>query len=168
MALKGIAKTLEKDRGFKKAMGELAKLSRKPYLKVGVQADAGIHPEGNFTVANIGATQEFGTKEAGRENKVYIPPRPWLGSTFTEKKEEFEQFQDKLAKLMLAGKSTLEDLLERLGFKMTSAVKGKISEGDPSWPPLSRATIEAKGSTKALIDTGFLRNKVTHIKGFDE
>lgn len=160
-----IIKTIVKDNGFKKAMGEIAKLSRHPYLLIGIQSDAGVHPDSDFTYANIGATHEFGTKRAGAGNRVFIPARPWLNPTMTEGKKDFEVFQDKLANQMLNGKLTLEDLMDRLGLKIQSAMRAKVSSNIA--PPNTIMTIKRKGSTRTLIDTGLLRSKISYLMRFE-
>lgn len=53
--------------------------------------------------------------------------------------------------------------LEQAGQILEDAVKAKIGEYQPGWPPLSPSTIERKGQDTPLLETGELRESIHHI-----
>lgn len=55
-----------------------------------------------------------------------------------------------------------EQVLRKAGAFLEGKIKEKITHSDPSWPPLKPETVKRKGSSKPLIDTGRLRNSITH------
>ncbi|AIY89894.1 phage virion morphogenesis protein [Geoglobus acetivorans] len=55
-----------------------------------------------------------------------------------------------------------EGILIAAGSFLEGKVKEKITQGDPDWPPLKPETIRRKKSSKPLIDTGRLRDSITH------
>jgi len=55
-----------------------------------------------------------------------------------------------------------EQILRLVGSFLEGKIKEKITHGDPSWPSLKPETVKRKGSSKPLIDTGKLRNSITH------
>jgi len=54
------------------------------------------------------------------------------------------------------------EILRIVGAFLEGQIKQTITRGRAEWPPLSPETIKRKGSSKPLIDTGKLRNSVTH------
>lgn len=146
----------DKDLGwtdFMKRIGEM-KIDR---LRVGILADSeagGLHVEGaDLSVAEIAAVNEFGTED-GR-----IPARSFIRSSFDSNREANVRLFDKLLGQVLDGKMPLEQALGLLGLKMSSDIKKKITSNVP--PPNAPSTIEKKGSTKTLVDTGRMLNAVT-------
>lgn len=55
-----------------------------------------------------------------------------------------------------------ERILRLAGAFLEWKIKEKITHSDPEWPPLKPETIKRKRSSKPLIDTGRLRNSITH------
>lgn len=55
-----------------------------------------------------------------------------------------------------------ERILRIAGAFLEGKIKEKITYSDPDWPPLKPETVKRKGSSKPLIDTGKLRNSITH------
>jgi len=69
---------------------------------------------------------------------------------------------NKIPELLNALPKEKEQILRKAGAFLEGAIKQKITEGDPSWPPLKPETIKRKGSSKPLINTGKLRASITH------
>lgn len=68
----------------------------------------------------------------------------------------------KLFQRFIEKKLSADHALKLLGEWGVKEVRDLI-HGQPSeWPPLQEATIAAKGSDKALIDTGELINSITY------
>lgn len=66
-----------------------------------------------------------------------------------------------LMPLLNQGKVTPAEILKQMGPFAEAAFKAKLTEGP--WEPNAPDTIAAKGSSRPLIDTGLLRNSLTHV-----
>ena len=90
---------------------------------------------GNGTpVAYVASIQELGWGP--------IPPRPFMRSTFGEKKENWAVTMGGAARAVLAGKETAKSAMDKLGLMVTGDIYRKISE--ITSPPLSPITIELR------------------------
>lgn len=142
---------------FKKAVKELAKGD--PHVRVGVFTDAaggGDAREGGFTNVEIAAVHEFGALEAG------IPERSFIRSTFDAHRKEYGAILKKLLFRVIEGKMVVRQMFDIIGAKIVADVNRKVRvEGVP--PPLKQATINRKGSSRALIDTGRMLAAVTWV-----
>ena len=59
-------------------------------------------------------------------------------------------------------KGKKERILRKAGAFMEGEIKKTITSGRPGWKSLNPATIRRKKSSKPLMDTGAMRNAVTH------
>lgn len=59
-------------------------------------------------------------------------------------------------------KGEKERILRKAGAFMEGEIKKTITSGRPDWKKLNPATIKRKKSSKPLMDTGAMRNAVTH------
>lgn len=91
---------------------------------------------------------------------VNIPERSFIRSTFDEKNGDWVRFLERQLDLVFDFKITVREMFERLGAKIVSDIQEKIQTIDT--PPNSPITIENKGSSNPLIDTGGLRQRVTY------
>jgi len=114
--------------------------------------DAGKHSSGDITVAGIGYAHEYGT--------ATLPERSFMRSTIQAKKKEIIALQKKLLKQIVNGKIKMEAGLGLLGEFMSDVISQKIVS--ITSPPNTPETIEAKGSSNPLIDTGQLKNSITY------
>lgn len=129
-------------------------------VHVGILEGEGRADHGGLSVAAIGAIHEFGAPKAG------IPQRSFLQSTLDERSKDIDVFTQKLVgKIMRIEKGSriprARAVLGRLGAKVTSLVKRKITKGPGIPPPLAPATIARKGSDRPLVDTGLLLASIT-------
>jgi len=131
--------------------------AKRGYVAVGLPAeDVGgtVYDDGQ-TVAQVGAQHEYG---AG------VPRRSFLRTPFTAKQDDLtaaiaKQFED----VFQRGKKA-EQALGLIGTVAVNISKGAFtSRGYGEWPDISAATKEDKGSSQVLIDTGTLRNSITHV-----
>lgn len=145
------------DKGMRRIVRETGNVAaNKPYVKTGFLEDSGGHRGSNLDVVEIASVHEFGTED-GR-----VPERSFMRTSFDENEKSFmEATQEQLNDIMFNGKTT-EQALGLIGQVIESAVKKKITEGDSSWEALKPATIERKGSSKPLIDTGQMRQSVRY------
>lgn len=96
---------------------------------------------------------EYGTSRG-------IPPRPFMRQTFERVKNKVQRIIAKELEMIYAGTSTAKTSISRLGEWYTGEVKRTFSTG--KFAENSQKTIKKKGSSKPLIDSGELRNSVTH------
>lgn len=96
---------------------------------------------------------EFGTSRG-------IPERPFLRTSVTKNHAKYKSAVTKIAKNIVNGTATMEGELNRLGLVAQSDVQQTIGSNLP--PPNAPATVAKKKSSKTLIDTGEMRQKVTY------
>ena len=141
------------DLGFKKVMAQIAILSNAQVL-VGVQEGSrtvagfrrGRPVKGGVNIAQYAAQNEFGTKD--------IPERSFIRSSFDENLPMIESFVVRQVGFVIDGTIDPIEMLKRIGLVMQSNITTKIRQ--IVTPPNSPRTIALKGSSKPLIDTGFM------------
>ena len=126
-------------------------------VKVGIVsngAGGGVYPDGQ-TVLDVGLMHEYGTEK--------IPMRSFLRAPFFVKKKEIESFVVKQFQKVIEKGFPAESALELIGIKAQSiSQEAFTTKGFGQWQELSPKTIEKKGSSQILIDTGTLRNSITY------
>lgn len=129
-------------------------------VTVGIHEDAGMHAaapgERAMTNAQLGALLNYGD-ETNKLNghSAPIPPRPWLipGAT-----KAIEAITDVVVE-RLRGDADMAQALDAIGAVTAGEVQQYMT--DLKTPPNAPYTIEQKGSSNPLIDTGALRASVT-------
>jgi hypothetical protein len=101
-----------------------------------------------------GAVHNFGSVSQN------IPARPWLTEGANEGVDKYKQVARNKVPRVMDGTMTVQNYYNLLGEIGKSEIQKYIRNGD--FVPLAAATIEAKGSSKPLIDTGQMRNAVTY------
>lgn len=69
---------------------------------------------------------------------------------------------NRIPDILRAMQEEKERILRIAGAFLEGKVKEKITQSDPDWPPLKPETVKRKGSSRPLIDTGRLRDSITH------
>lgn len=128
----------------------LQELMTGKFVTVGIHEDTGMHEDDGITNAQLGAVMEFGT------NNGNIPARPWLTPGVSSGNEEYIKI---IADGLEDGQQP-EQLLEMVGLVAVAKVQQYMV--DLRSPPNAPQTIARKGSSNPLIDTGALRQSVTH------
>lgn len=113
--------------------------------------------EGDMTMVELAAIHEFGSPAAN------IPERSFIRATIHAQGDEIKTFLRKAAKAVVRGDVKVERVLNVLGTKLAADMKKLITTGDGIPPPLKDATVRAKGSSRPLVDTGQLKNSITHV-----
>lgn len=152
---------------WKKISAELKKAKRRPHVKIGIQGRSALDkktgksesgakfvPLGAATLVDIATMHEFGGDPGP-------PERSYLRATMDANKEKYIALTDKLRSEIVQGKMTLKKALTILGMTIVKDVKLYIRAGIA--PALAQSTIDAKGSTTPLIDTGQLINAITYV-----
>lgn len=104
-------------------------------------------------LAVIAAANEFGTST--------IPERSFLRVPLRANQEEFAKVFRAQLPLVASGELSLFQLMEQLGARAVSVSQEAISGGIQ--PGNAESTLERKDSSTPLIDTGRLRQSITHV-----
>lgn len=134
----------------------LKRLEEKGTVKVGVLAESGdkSHSSTGTTVSLVAGVHEFGAPDRG------IPERSFIRGYVDENERDIREKIRKSTRQVIQGKKKVGDVLEILGLVFVGEIQERISTGIE--PPLNRKTVERKGSSKPLIDTGQLRSSILH------
>jgi hypothetical protein len=143
------------DRGMDKIRKEIAALSQLS-IKAGIIEGAG--SKDGVSIAQYAAYNEFGVP--GKKKKWRIPPRPFIRGFVENESAEIKAMQEQLVKLVSEGKMSADTAVKRLGQFAQDGIKRYIMSGN--FEPNAEATIQRKGSSRPLIDTGTMRNSVRY------
>jgi hypothetical protein len=156
----------DRDMGMKALMALAAQIADEaPCVVVGI-AGGQMHKTAGISVAELAATHEYG---------LGVPERSFLRATVDKGRERYLASMQKAMKATVVyaskHKSSWDPLksvsLKRLALVIEGDVKAAIAAGIP--PPNAQRTIDKKGSSTPLIDTGQLRRsilgQVRSIKG---
>lgn len=139
------------DKGYYNIVRNVEK-AKTAFVSCGLHQDAGSN-EG-VHIAEYAAYNEYGTDN--------IPSRPFMATTFDQKRGKIEQEIKKEYDNVLQGQATTYDALRRIGIKYSEMIKTTIETVD-FLPKLADSTIKAKkGSTRTLIDSGQMRKSVNY------
>lgn len=124
-----------------------------------MHVEIGFFPEAHYPdgkpVAYIATIQEFGYPEGG------IPARPFFRPTITQNKTEYgQQFAGAMAGTLAGKIPSFASALEQIGGLAAGDISKAISR--VTNPPLAQATIDRKGSSKPLVDSGLMIQSVTY------
>ena len=116
----------------------------------------GLHGDVGGDILSRGIYNEFGTDK--------IPERSFIRAGFDTEKNNISNDMIKIAERVVDGQIKVKTGLNLLG----DATKGRIQEFavDLSDPPNAQATIDAKGSSNPLVDTGQMIGSIDYkVKG---
>lgn len=126
---------------------------------------AGIHEYG----CNIPVTLKMraylhsqGIHLSPNKTHIHIPERSFLRTGHDENADRVLNQTERALSLVINGSMSIDELLDLYGEQMSTAIKKKIR--DISSPPNSGVTIERKGSSNPLVDTGGLIESITWRK----
>lgn len=121
-------------------------------VKVGLpKGGANPYPDGT-SVIDVGVWNEFGTET--------IPERSFLRAGIREGAPAYRRLNRRNLIKMREGEKTSDQAMGELGLKAAGDVQEMVL--DVKQPPNAPRTIARKGSENPLIDTGHLRQSITH------
>lgn len=139
----------EKDFGLDGIIRRAVAMAGDSYALVGIFEGAVAEEDGKTaSIAEYAGYNEFGTSK--------IPARPWMRTGYDQSIARIQAQMDGAALAALDGANV--DPLTVGAVNMQEALKRSIVDGN--WAPNAPSTIEAKGSSRPLIDTGAMRNAV--------
>lgn len=135
---------------YRQKLDEIRKaLSKARTLRVGFMENA-TYPDGT-SVPMVAAVNEFGAPSRGQ------PPRPFFRRMIKAKQGEWP---GALRTLLKSNDYDAHAALDALGQGIAGQLVESINELTD--PPLAPSTVRGKGFDKPLIETGQMRNSVTH------
>jgi len=162
-------RVIDEDKGFKRLMHELSRIGD-PSITIGIHdKDNKPYERGQgtaATTAQIGTFHEFGTLDRFEDSspatggKRGVPQRSFLRSTMDENQDKHADLMARATGKILDGALPVKVALGLVGAKVAADVQKKIKSGIK--PALTQQTIEEKGSSKPLIDTGQLRQSISY------
>jgi len=146
------------DRGFDRILREFKRSSRGVEARIGIQApEASVVREGGATNVQIGVAHEFGVAENN------LPERSFLRSTADKNKGEYARLVQGLLSRFVDGRSSIKQVVGAVGEKVSSDVKGLLTDGVA--PALSAARIKQRAEkgtgSRPLHDTEQLKGSIT-------
>jgi hypothetical protein len=139
-----------KDNGLNERLAELKSIGGK--VAIGVLGSTAGKSHGATTLYDVAAANEFGTSR--------IPERSFLRGTFDANRAKVVAFCKKQGLEVARGNITNAVALERIGAFVQGLIQLRIAAGIP--PANKQSTIDRKGSSKPLIDSGQLRSSITY------
>lgn len=102
-------------------------------------------------VLDIAVWNHFGTRR--------IPARPFIKVAFFRGRAAARGMMERMARAIIAGQMTMQQALGLMGQWGMGQIQTTIASSIP--PPNAPSTVERKGSSTTLIDTGRMRQAVT-------
>lgn len=135
----------------------------KARVRVGVLADAAKDPPKDkngktgkppkYTLLEVAGVHEFGAPAAN------IPQRSFIRAPIDAHAEDITRLQAVLLTQIVEGRITEAAALDLLGAKVASWCQEAIDDGIE--PALADETVQRKGSSKPLVNTGQLKSAIT-------
>ena len=136
----------------KKALAAMVKrMKGDQEVVVGLPSDSQPYPDG-ISVIEVGINNEFG---------ITVPERSFLRSTISDKRREYSKEVEKLAQRAFQKGKPVSIVLNVMGVKMQADVQEKIRSSVP--PPNAPSTVEKKGSSVTLIDSGHMHSSIRYV-----
>lgn len=148
--MSSVVKVKINNKGLEKELELINKIG-KARVKVGVQADAGIHSESGESLVDIGIWNEYGT--------VHIPSRPFIRQTFEDNQQALAQYLGRVVENVAKGDDLVQEL-SKLGQWYQDKQKKTLTSYP--WTPNAPSTRRRKKSSKPLVDTSQLVNSIRY------
>lgn len=124
-------------------------------VKIGIFGNKNARDD-SMTNVKVGMKHEFGSFSEG------IPRRSFLKDPMQIKRKELLNKTGKVIDKKITDNKGSDEILETIGVIGETIVQQAFeTSGFGTWEPLSSGTINKKGSSSILIDTGQLRRAIT-------
>ncbi|HHF5750533.1 hypothetical protein [Haemophilus influenzae] len=148
--MSSVVKVKINNKGLEKELELINKIG-KASVKVGVQADAGVHSESGENLVDIGIWNEYGT--------AHIPSRPFIRQTFEDNQQALAQYLGRVVENVAKGDDLVQEL-SKLGQWYQDKQKKTLTSYP--WTPNAPSTRRHKKSSKPLVDTSQLVNSIRY------
>lgn len=163
------AEVIEKDMGWKRIQSEVKRF-KNSYTAVGYFSGASDKLAMRAFINENGARIKVTPKMKGywlynfgvmlKKPFINIPARPFMKQTFEKNKDKIRPVFEKELSFIFEGKSDAKASLSRIGEWYTKKIKRVFIEG--TFAPNSSFTKSRKKSSRPLIDSSEMRNRVVH------
>jgi hypothetical protein len=126
----------------------------------GSAVQVGIFAEVGDKVLTKAIVNEFGTTQAGKKRNVTIPERSFIRSTYNKQYKKVSKRFGQIFYSFAERKYDVKRRLKLIGQEQVSETQKTITNFKT--PANAPSTIQKKGSSHPLIDTGELRSKITY------
>lgn len=140
----------EIDHGYKRFVTDITAMGHYT-VKVGIMSGESVE---GVAVVDYALWNEFGTSR--------IPARPFISTTYDLHHEEVEKFIEFLANKLIVGGTTPDAVANTLGQQYVKKIQETIRHAGSWAVPNAPSTVEQKGSSSPLIDTGRMLNAVSY------
>ena len=147
-----IKSTFSGAEALKKELKNMMEQFDAPIVTVGIHEDAADPPEGEISMAHLGAVHEFG---AGN-----VPQRPWLQPGFDSGVDEYKKIMEDGVAAAAEGTGDLKQAMNQVGLVAVGKVQQYMTELKS--PANAKSTVRRKKSANPLIDEGNLKGAVAH------
>lgn len=146
----------DKDKGYAALFARLG-AAKRAFVTVGVHGPEGseTHQGTELTVVDVATIHEYGLGNC--------PARSFIRAYADESKAANEKRLAVVARNHISGTIPIDQGLDRLGLKMVAEIQNRIVAHIA--PPLKPETIDRKGSSTPLVDTGQLKSSIRHEIG---
>jgi len=149
---------IDRDRGWRRIMGRYKQM-RGSYVDIGLFAGK-FNPEHGTQIVEYAFYNEFGTRR--------IPERPFMRKTFDENKRKYARLLKDMKQKIEDGSYTVKGALAVVGMEARNDVVQMITREPSPFVPNAPSTVEKKGSSRPLIDTGEMMRAIqfaVYLKG---
>jgi hypothetical protein len=144
----------DQDNGYKALVKTVFGFA-KPVVTIGIHEKEGSHPYPNGkTLLDIANINEFGSDDG------HVPMRSFVRAWFDTAEPELRKEIASLMEGVIDGTLTKDQILDAIGLSGVGKMQANIAQGVP--PPNAPRTIQLKGSSTPLVDTGLLRSSITY------
>jgi len=149
-------KITDNKKDYDKFKKQFNKLKKRPLVAVGVLGKEGseVYEDDTATTVDVATYNEFGTDT--------IPARSFLRSTYERDQSKFLAILRRYKLQLVREKITVRQVLTFVGEYAQKQIQKTLTAGGIPFIPNSPATIESKGSSKPLIDSGQLRQSIRY------
>lgn len=150
----------DKDMGWSRIVDLLTKeLAAEPHVLVGVREAAGAHEDedgnsGELTIAAVALFNEYGTTNG------VVPERSFLRSTVDTNRARYLKLLGVGVGAAIDGTRSMDQSFDLVGIKAVGDIQQAIADGIE--PENADSTVERKGSSTPLIDSGQLRQAIDY------
>lgn len=117
-------------------------------IQVGILGDA----DGELLL--YASVHEFGAPS------INVPERSFIRSTFDDKESEIEKVVEDMLVSYVEGDIDFDSCMDAIGEYLVGLIQTTIR--DMASPPLLQATIDAKGSSGVLVDSGLMLDSIDY------
>jgi hypothetical protein len=141
---------------------KLEELKKRPHVAVGVLGKEGaeLYEGDEVTTVDVATFNEFGT--TSEDGTVAVPARSFIRSTYDRDQSRFLAILRRYKMQLVTNKLTTNQVLTFIGQFAQKQIQGTITAGGIPYRPNSDATIDRKGSSAPLIDTGQMRQSIRY------